>query len=420
MSIEIELDPDFIAGQMVIAGFAGKVLPAQVAEALGAGRLGGVILFERNLGSPLEVRGLTDAIREASAVPSMIAIDHEGGSVQRLRAPFTVWPRAREVGVTAKAAKARALGKAMAAELLAVGINVNFAPVLDVDTNPANPVIGDRSFSQDATRVAKLGAAMIEGFNQAGLLSCGKHFPGHGDTDLDSHHDLPVVNADRETLDRRELLPFQAAIKAGVPMIMTAHLKATAIDKYYPATISRPILYDLLRVTMGFNGLIVSDDLEMGALADNMPIEDAAFSAARAGCDVLIACSGPDRAEVVRDALANAITTGALDFAAATFTARRILDLKDKRLRAPLPGRDEIEAIVGAPAHQELAASLSGPKAWFEPEGGHSLGRPSVWWMNLSQSLFRTQSIRSNSLKMFLKMGLICSNSSGDSSTLPP
>ncbi len=363
MSIEIELDPDFIAGQMVIAGFAGKVLPAEVAEALEAGRLSGVILFDRNRGSPGEVRDLTDSIRAASVVPAIIAIDHEGGQIQRLGAPATVWPRAREVGATANTRKARQLGKAMAAELLAVGINVNFAPVLDVDSNPDNPVIGDRSFSHDASRVAKLGAAMIDGFNQAGLLSCGKHFPGHGDTDLDSHHDLPEVSADRETLERRELLPFQAAIKAGVPMIMTAHVKATAIDKYYPATISRPILYDLLRVAMGFNGLIVSDDLEMGALAENMPIEDAAFSAARAGCDLLMACSGPDRAEAARDALANAIKTGALDFGAATFTARRILDLKDKRLSAPAPNRDEIEKILGAPEHRELAASLSAPKA---------------------------------------------------------
>jgi len=357
MGIEIELDPDIVAGQMVVGAFEGRALPAEVEMALAGGLLSGVILFESNLGSPEEVRDLTDAVRDAAPVPPFIAIDQEGGRVQRLKEPFTVWPSMKALGKKNDAGMAREVAGAIAAELLSVGINTNFAPVLDVDSNPDNPVIGDRSLGSDPGRVARLGAAMIEGFNHAGLISCAKHFPGHGDTSEDSHHEMPTADADRETLDRRELVPFAAAIKAKVPAIMTAHVKVPALDNYYPATISPTILDDLLRIEMGFDGVIVADDLEMGAIARNMPIEDAAFSAARAGVDLMLVCAGPDRAETVRGAIAQAIKTGALDFAAATAAARRVIGLKE-RLLEPVAARELVAKVVGREEHLALVGEI--------------------------------------------------------------
>lgn len=359
MAFEIELDPELMAGQMVIAGFEGKKISPELKAALSQGRLSGVILFERNLGSPEETRALTDEIRAASAVPPLIAIDHEGGRVQRLKAPFTIWPSARALGQKGDTHSLREIAAAMAAELLAAGVNLNLAPVADVDSNPDNPVIGDRSFGEDPSRVAHLAAAMIEGFSAAGLVSCAKHFPGHGDAAVDSHEDLPEVTAERIQLERRELPPFVEAIKAHVPMIMTAHLKATALDPYYPATISRPILLELLREEMGFDGVIITDDLEMKALGKYMTLPDAAFSAAKAGADLLLVCSSLDRAELARKSLVDALKHGVLDFGEITRSVRRVLALKEKFLSAAPPHSSALRDLVGQAKHQELARDLT-------------------------------------------------------------
>jgi beta-N-acetylhexosaminidase len=359
MNLEIRLEPGLMSGQMVVAGFEGRTLPGEVERALSRGSLSGVILFERNLGAPGEVRELTDAIRASSSLPPIIAVDHEGGRVLRLSEPFTQWPPLSVLGGK-DTRTAREVAGAMAAELLAVGINTNFAPVLDVDSNPDNPVIGDRSFGPDPDKVAHLGAAMIEGFRQAGLISCGKHFPGHGDASVDSHDDLPVVEVDRPTLERRELVPFQEAIAARAPMIMTAHLKATALDRYYPATISRRVLNDLLRDEMGFNGVIITDDLEMGALSKHMPLKDAAYSAVRAGADLLLVCSGIDRAEEARLALEEGLKQEVLEFGEATRSIRRILALKEEYLLKEQLSRNSINEVVGCAKHREIYEKVAG------------------------------------------------------------
>ena len=347
-------DPNQITGQMVLCGFAGKTLTDDARRALAEGRLAGVVLFARNLGTPAEVRALTDSIRAAAALPPLIAIDQEGGRVSRLAAPFTQWPAMRELGRRDDPALARDTAAAIAAELLAAGINTDLAPVLDVDSNPDNPVIGDRSLGPDPARVAALGAAMIEGFHAAGLNCCAKHFPGHGDAAIDSHLDLPTVTADRATLDRRELPPFVAAIAAGAPMVMAAHVKFTALDRYYPASISPRILSTLLREELGFAGVVATDDLEMGALAKYMPLADAAYSAARAGADLLLCCSGPGPAEEARRAIRDAISAGVLPEGQAIASARRVLSLKEQYL---LPGGERRidPAVIGCEAHRALA-----------------------------------------------------------------
>lgn len=355
MGLEIELEPELMAGQMVLASFPGQELPTEVAKSLSLGHLSGVVLFTENLGAPEDIRNLTDAIRDASTLPPIIAIDHEGGKVQRLKEPFTIWPPLQRLGEKNDHRHAKEVARAMASELLAVGINTNLAPVLDVDTNPDNPVIGDRSFGPDPHEAGRLGAAMIEGFCEAGIISCGKHFPGHGDTSVDSHLDLPMVETDRDTLDRRELVPFQEAIAAHVPMIMSAHMKASALDPYYPATLSRRILHDLLRQEMGFEGVVMTDGLEMGALSKYMPLEDATYSAVKAGADLLLVCSGPESAEVMRKTIVEGLVQGIIDFGQITLSVRRVLALKEEYLLKKITPLGDIAEVVGCDKHQELA-----------------------------------------------------------------
>jgi beta-N-acetylhexosaminidase len=357
--LEVPADPDLMAGQMTIGGFAGKTLPDPVQRALGEGRLAGVILMGRNLGTPPETRALTDSIRAASPLPPLIMVDQEGGRVMRLPEPFTPWPSLRELGRKDESGLARETAAAMAAELTAAGINVNLAPVLDVDSNPANPVIGDRSLGLDPERVAILGTAMIEGFRQAGLICCAKHFPGHGDAAVDSHSDLPVVDADRATLDRRELRPFEAAVHARVPMVMTAHVKYPGLDPYYPATLSHPILTQLLRLEMGFGGVILTDDLEMGALARYMPIADAAYSAVKAGADLLLSCSGLEAAEAVGKTVREGLKHGLLNMDQVMLAVRRVLALKEQYLLAA-PAVAPEPAVIGCARHRQLAQRIRG------------------------------------------------------------
>ncbi|MFO8056149.1 MAG: beta-N-acetylhexosaminidase [bacterium] len=357
--LEMEMTPELMAGQMVMCGFSGKSLPPELGRELSSGLVSGVVLFEENLGGPEEVRDLTDEIRKVSWIPPFIAIDHEGGRVGRLRPPFTQWPSPRKLGKK-DSGTVREVAGAMSAELLAAGINLNFMPVLDVDSNPDNPVIGDRSFGPDAARVGRLGAAMIEGSEQAGIISCGKHFPGHGHTSVDSHHDLPVVEDDIATLERRELRPFYEALRSKVPMIMTAHLKATSLDPYQPASISGRILRELLREEMGFSGVIVTDDLEMGALSKYMNLADAAFSAVRAGADLLLTCSGPESARQARQTIIEAHHHGALGYGELFLSVRRLLELKERYLFAALPPKRKLTKIIGSEAHQSLAERAAG------------------------------------------------------------
>jgi beta-glucosidase-like glycosyl hydrolase len=216
------------------------------------------------------VRELQGVARDAAhSLPLLVGVDQEGGRVARLKEPWTVWPPMRAVGRIGSEDIARQVGAALAAELSACGIRYDFAPDVDVDTNPKNPIIGDRSFGDDPRLVGRLGAAMIRGLQDAGVAACAKHFPGHGDTDVDSHLDLPAVDHERSRLDEIELVPFRKAIEAGVATIMTAHVLVRSLDEEVPATLSPRVIDGLLRREMKYGGLIVSDDLEMKAVADH-------------------------------------------------------------------------------------------------------------------------------------------------------
>jgi beta-N-acetylhexosaminidase len=286
-------------GQLLFVGFPGLEIPPELGARIREGRVGGVVLFRRNLGEPEQVRTLIRRLHELAPAdaPLTVAIDQEGGRVQRLRDPWTEWPPMRSLGAGA-VERTTAFAKALAVELLDVGVDLDFAPVVDVDSNPDNPVIGDRSFGRDPATVSRHAAAFIEAMEAAGVATCAKHFPGHGDTDLDSHLALPRLDLDRARLDRTELPPFHAAIAAKVASIMTAHVLFPKLDAKRPATLS-PAVMAVLRDELGYDGLVFSDDIEMKAVADHFSVEQRSLGALAAGVDVILACSQADLREEV-------------------------------------------------------------------------------------------------------------------------
>ena len=356
---------DAIASPLWV-GFEGKSLPASLSRWLARGQVGGVVLFSRNIDSPAQVRGLCREIRSAAARGNplpLIAVDQEGGRVARFREPpFTRFPPARACSLFCcrNEAVAESVGAATAAELRSVGVDVNFAPVLDVDSNPENPVIGDRAFSGDPETVAALGIAFARGSLSRGILPVGKHFPGHGDTSVDSHEALPVVRAGRETLLRRELLPFRRAAHAGVPALMTAHVLYTALDRSLPATLSRKILHDLLRVRLRFRGTLFSDALEMKAISERYGIGGGAVLAVTAGCDVVLVCRGESGQAEAIDRLARESTDRPAFRRTVAGAAAR-----SGRLRAWAAAKERCRPsprAVGAARHRLLSSLLR--EAW--------------------------------------------------------
>jgi beta-N-acetylhexosaminidase len=286
-------------GQLLFVGFDGHEIPPALGRRIREGRIGGVVLFRRNIGDPDQVRTLIRTLHELAPAdaPLTVAIDQEGGRVQRLRAPWTEWPAMRTFG-EGPVERTVAFAKALALELLDVGVDLDFAPVVDVDSNPNNPVIGDRSFARDPATVGRHAAAFIEAMESAGVATCAKHFPGHGDTDLDSHLALPRLDLALDRLERTELPPFRAAIAAKVASVMTAHVLFPKLDPKRPATLS-PTVMGLLRDQLGYDGLVFSDDIEMKAVADHFSVEQRSLGVLEAGVDVILACSAADLREEV-------------------------------------------------------------------------------------------------------------------------
>ncbi|MFQ5991944.1 MAG: beta-N-acetylhexosaminidase, partial [Nitrospiraceae bacterium] len=254
-------------GQLFMVGIQETSVSKELATFLKQYRPGGIILFARNLETPSQIARLTNELHQlATDSPLFISIDQEGGRVSRLPAGFTIFPPCELFGICQSPDLAYAAARATATELRAVGINMNLAPVLDINTNPSNPIIGNRAFGASPAEVSELGAATIKGLQDHHVIACGKHFPGHGDTAADSHKELPVVSASAATLQERELQPFRKAITVGVASIMTAHVVYPALDDHAPGTLSHGILTDLLRHQLQFDGLILTDDLEMQAI----------------------------------------------------------------------------------------------------------------------------------------------------------
>ncbi len=324
-------EADILVPSLFLLGFDGPALPDDVKDLLARG-LAGVVLFARNLADPDQVRDLCQGIREAARghPPPIIAVDEEGGRVQRLRRMIGAFPSAREVG-RGGAEAARQAGVAIGAALWDLGFNVDFAPVLDVDSNPANPIIGDRAFSANPGEVARCGVAFLEGLQAAGVLACGKHFPGHGDAAADSHVDLPVIRADAETLRCREIPPFEAAVRAGLPMVMTAHCVYPALDPECPATLSRRVVAGLLRQDLGFGGCVVTDDLGMKAISERFAPDEVVARGLDAGVDLFLHCGAAGEGLRLIEALEDLVRKGEIPRASVEAAVRRVQELR-KRL----------------------------------------------------------------------------------------
>jgi beta-N-acetylhexosaminidase len=353
------------AGQRLMVGFHGHEASSDVKKMIHEYGAASVILFARNVASPEQVaelvRELQSVARAAGQeLPLLVAVDQEGGRVARMRAPWTEWPPLRAVGRQGSEDTSRKMGEALADELHACGIRLDFAPVVDVDTNPKNPVIGDRSFGADPDLVGRLGAAMIRGLQERGVAACAKHFPGHGDTDVDSHFELPTVDHSRSRLDDVELPPFKKAIAAGVASIMSAHVVVRELDDSVPATLSPRIIDGLLRRELKYDGVIVSDDLEMKAVAKNWGPGPSAVLAAKAGCDLLTVCATHDMQVDALEALVRAVESGEISWSAMDDACLRMRRLKE---RFVVPWRDPdpkaARAAAGAGERVALARDIA-------------------------------------------------------------
>jgi beta-N-acetylhexosaminidase len=330
--------------------------------------IGGVTLFGRNVQSPEQVFHLCEEIHALgsqlkSKLPPLIAVDQEGGRVARLRAPLTVWPPLAKLGDKKSLSLSRRFAKAMGSEIRALGMNVNWAPSADVFTNPLNKVIGDRALSSQAEVCAELIPALLAGYEDAEILACVKHFPGHGNTLIDSHEELPIEDSDLSRLKKVELLPFVAAIKALTPMVMTSHILFKHIDAKNPVTFSEFFLQKILREELGFDGVIVSDDLGMKALAKYHSVADIPLQSFKAGVNILLYCNEPDSPpaalESVRSKLSES-TELSRDLNLKVESSLQKIR-KMKQTHASLQRQftwSEAQSVIGAPEHQKLAQDI--------------------------------------------------------------
>jgi len=354
-------------GQFLIGSIPGRVMPVEMRALAREFDMGGVILFSRNIEAPEQVAELAAASEALGrTAPAWVSVDQEGGRVARLKEPFTTWPPMATLGRAGPEGEALAgrFARALARELAAVGITLDYAPVLDIHTNPQNPVIGDRALAARAEDVARLGRVIIRALQESGVAACGKHFPGHGDTSADSHVELPLVEHPPDRLRAIEFEPFRAAVAERVAFIMTAHVLVPSLDADTPATLSRTIVHDLLRDELRFEGVILSDDLEMKAVNTRYPVPEAAVEAIRAGCDGILVCSGDvDLQAATLESLVRAVESGSLTAARCDDAWRRLRQAKERFLMGtrPTPAHRlrELREGLGREEHQLVAAEMA-------------------------------------------------------------
>ncbi len=346
-----------LAGGVIVCGFDGLHAPEPLRDWLTDETVAGVILFKRNIADVAQAAALIEECngKSSSALPILVGVDQEGGRVARFDDPVLRLPPMRKLAAFDDLDLTREAARVLASQLRAIGINLNFAPVLDVDTNPDNPVIGDRAFGSTPDAVIAHALAFAEGLHEGGVLSCGKHFPGHGDTDLDSHFALPRLSHGRTRLDEIELRPFRAAVGV-LPSVMTAHVVFETLDPATPATMSQRAITELLRGEIGFDGAVFSDDLEMKAVSERYSLEEAGARAIDAGCDLLLVCSDLDGAARLRNELARRAGKSPA-FRAALETARARADALRLRI-AELPPAIPIENALGSADARAIEARL--------------------------------------------------------------
>lgn len=356
--------------KLIVFGFSGKSINAHARQLIAMGA-GGVIFFARNVRGPQQVSKLSlELKREAGSRNLIVMIDQEGGTTSQLGPPFTPVPAARVLGKTGKSNAAAAMGFVLGKELRSVNIDMDLAPVLDVDTHPQNPIIGERSFGESPSLVSKFGYSFIKALQQEGVAACAKHFPGHGDTVIDSHVGLPFVLHGIERLQRIELPPFQEAVEAGVAAVMLGHivvpcLKSKDEGASIPASLSKGVV-DYLRNTLSFKGLVLSGCLEMRAITKYFSAEEAAIQAVLAGVDMLLICHTRKRQERVIRGLVQAVSKGRIPYKCIIEAGHRIDSLAEMYCCAPVSRADPLAKrdqqshlhLVGCKDHNDMIADV--------------------------------------------------------------
>lgn len=334
-SIPAGMTLDEKIGQMIIAGVEGTSLLAADQALIRDHGVGGVIFYADNIESAAQTKKFVDEAKAANRndeLPLIVSVDQEGGRVARLKGVDKI-PTAGAIGERNDAAYARSIGEKLGEQLLSQGFNLDYAPVLDVNSNPNNPVIGDRSFGASAAVVSKLGIPVMQGLESNNVIPVVKHFPGHGDTSVDSHISLPVVNKSLAELDKLELVPFKKAIAEKAEVVMIAHILLPKLDKQFPSSMSKAIITDLLRGKLGFEGIVITDDMTMGAIAKNYGIGEAAVQSVKAGSDIVLVAHGADNAIDSIEAIKQAVKTGRISEQRIDESIARIFTLKKKYLK---------------------------------------------------------------------------------------
>lgn len=363
-------------GQMLMVGVPGPALDDLTRQRIIQQGVGGVIFLEQNGISPQQVRALTEslqatALEQGPGLPLFIGWNQEGGRVTRRGAGITQFPYAMALGATGNLTLAYAVGEAVGVEMHSLGVNMNFAPVLDVNSEPTNPVIGLRAFGNAPTMVARMGQQYIRGLQSAGVIGVAKHFPGHGDVTVDSHVDLPVLAASWQELQARELPPFEAALTANVGGVMVAHLQIPALDaNRVPSSMSPNIVSALLRGQMGYNGVVMTDDMGMGAIVNYYSLTDAAVQAVLAGNDLLLTVETQTYPDEIQQAILSAVANGRLSETRIDESVRRLIQLKVAyNLANPPP----LTILPDQAAHQALAFTVGAEAVQKVRDDGHWL-----------------------------------------------
>ncbi|MBY0314369.1 MAG: beta-N-acetylhexosaminidase [Bdellovibrionales bacterium] len=354
-------------GQQLIIGIQGKTLLDEEKEFIVKYNIGGVILFDRNLESPAQIHALVSEIqalrhRTTDKTPLFISIDMEGGRVHRLKAPFTKWPAVARLGDKGSSTLAFRFALNMGEEMRAFGINLDFAPSVDIFSNPKNTVIGDRALSSDPEIVTQLSSALVRGYIKADVIPCGKHFPGHGGTEIDSHFDLPVSQDTLKSLDdSRALEPFKKIFKSRCELVMSAHISFPKIDAQWPVTLSPTFLQQILRDVLRYRGLIITDDLDMKALAKHFPKDVIPVQALIAGANILLYCNDFNSPMKALNAIAKALKDKKIPNSLIDRNYSDILAFKKKHLVAPYDPfpLDKALEVLDRKDHKDFSQALA-------------------------------------------------------------
>ncbi|MCS7365627.1 MAG: beta-N-acetylhexosaminidase [archaeon GB-1867-035] len=359
----MEVDLNFLSGQLFMVGFKGTEFTGEHEDLLKTLKPSGIILFRRNVVNPRQVGELIGDFqsyaKKIGLPPLFVSIDYEGGIIIRISGGVTPIPSAMAISATRRVESARIVAEIAARELRAMGINVNLAPVVDVNSNPLNPIIGVRSFGDDPLEVARFGEVYIKSLQSNGVMAVAKHFPGHGDTSVDSHLDLPVLDLDLDVMLRRELVPFKAAIDAGVSAIMTAHIAYPRIDSSnLPATLSKTIITDLLRRRLNFNGIVMTDALEMKAIYDRFSPREIAVLALNAGVDLLLPCNDYDFMLSLKDEIVRGVRDGEISRDRLMDAYLKLNEFRGKFNLYSYKFNPEYLSVIGCRRHRDAVSNI--------------------------------------------------------------